>query len=242
MVITADLHLHSCLSPCASLEMSPRVIARRLKEKGVTLGALTDHNSALNCPAFKTACLREGVVPLFGLEAQSSEEVHILCLFPRLETALAFGDEVYASLLRVRNVPARLGDQVIVNDRDEITGEVENYLVVASAYDVYALARRTRALGGLAIPAHADRPAFSLMSQLGTIPDGPWDAVEMTGSPPWGPSFPPRPVTRSSDAHYPEHIARRVTVLDTGDGPLTTPQGEADLAVIRRALERLRGA
>ncbi|MDR3284434.1 MAG: PHP domain-containing protein, partial [Treponema sp.] len=169
MVIRADFHLHSCLSPCGSLDMSPSAIASELSRKGVGLAALTDHNSSLNCPAFKAACARHGVIPLFGMEAQSAEEVHVLCLFAGLETALAFGEEIYAQLPPVRNVPEKMGDQVYVNEDDEIIGEVENFLVISAQYDVNELARRVHSLGGLVIPAHADRSAFSLTSQFGYV-------------------------------------------------------------------------
>jgi hypothetical protein len=211
----------------------------------VTLAALTDHNSSLNCPAFKTACEKEGIAPRFGMEAQSAEEVHLLCLFSRLETALAFSEEIYATLPPVRNVPEKMGDQVYVNEEDEILGEVEKYLVISSEYDVFALAERVRSLGGLAIPAHADRVAFSLTSQFGYIPDGPWDAIEMMRPPKPGEhsrfgGFPDKPVTQSSDAHYIESIAARPFYLDIGGASITSPDGETDLAVVRRGLEGLK--
>ena len=97
MRILADLHNHSCLSPCASLEESPRLIARLARERGLDLVALTDHNSALNCPAFAECCRREGIAPLFGIEACSVEEVHVLCLFGAVEGALEFGESLGAS-------------------------------------------------------------------------------------------------------------------------------------------------
>jgi len=86
--VLADLHNHSCLSPCASLEESPSLLARLARERGLDLVALTDHNSALNCPAFAEACAREGIAPLFGIEACSVEEVHVLCLFGTVDEAL----------------------------------------------------------------------------------------------------------------------------------------------------------
>jgi PHP family Zn ribbon phosphoesterase len=259
MVLKADFHLHSCLSPCGDLEMSPSLIARTLRERGVTLAALTDHNSALNCPAFAIACAREGIAPLFGMEAQTAEEVHMLCLFSHLDTALMFGEELYAMLPPIMNIPEKMGDQVYVNEDDEILGEVEKYLVVSVEYDVFALATRVHKLGGLVIPAHADRQAFSLTSQLGYIPDGDWDAIEMVSLPnanaaenkmplPEGNlrsqtlarrSVPNKPVIQCSDAHYVEHIARRFFTLDTGDEAIQKQNGETDLDVVRRALQKL---
>jgi predicted metal-dependent phosphoesterase TrpH len=223
--------------------MSPSVIARTLRERGVGLAALTDHNSALNCPAFRAACAREGIAPLFGMEAQTSEEVHILCLFSRLETALAFGGELYASLPPVKNIPEKTGDQVYVNEDEEILGEVEKYLVMSTKYDIHGMVRRVHELGGLAIPAHADRPAFSLTSQLGVIPDGDWDAIEMVRLPnpcvPGFPQLPRKPFTQSSDAHFVEHIARRFFTLDIGDEKIALPNGETNLDAIRNGLRKL---
>ena len=249
MILRADFHIHSCLSPCGDLAMSPSVIAKTLRARGIALAALTDHNSALNCPAFKIACEREGVVPLFGMEAQTSEEVHILCLFSRLSTALDFGAELYAMLPNIINQPEKTGDQVFVNEDDEVLGEVEKYLVVSTAYDIYSLADRVHALGGLVIPAHADRMAFSLTSQLGYIPDGEWDAIEMLRPPApadesAAPSnkfgaFPRKPVTQSSDAHFVEHIARRSFALDIESASLVQANGDTDIEQVRRALQKL---
>jgi predicted metal-dependent phosphoesterase TrpH len=242
MIVKADFHIHSCLSPCGDLSMSPSVIARTLRERGVGLAALTDHNSALNCPAFKAACAREGIAPLFGMEAQTSEEVHILCLFSRLETALAFGQELYAMLPPVKNIPEKTGDQVYVNEDDEILGEVEKYLVMSTEYDIHGIVRRVHELGGLAIPAHADRQSFSLTSQLGIIPDGDWDAIEMVrlpNPPASGASLPKKPLTQSSDAHFVGHIARRFFTLDTGDEKIALPNGETNPDAIRAGLRKL---
>ena len=92
MQIRADLHIHSCVSPCADLEMSPRAIAERAKEKGLDLVALTDHNTSLNCPAFKANCDELGLWSVYGMEVTSSEEAHLVCLFEDVATALEFSE------------------------------------------------------------------------------------------------------------------------------------------------------
>ena len=237
MIYRADLHLHSCLSPCGSLELSPQEIARLLAARGVNLAALTDHNTALNCPAFGEACARYGIIPLFGMEAQSQEECHVLCLFRDLQTALAFSEEIYARLPPIMNNPDKMGDQVYVDSDDNILGEVEKYLVTSCDLDIFALAERVHELGGAVIPAHCDRPAFSLASQLGFVPDGPWDALEVVRIPP---SIDTNglPLTVSSDAHYPEHVGRRAFELDTADESLVAPDGLVDMEVFKRALLR----
>ena len=88
----ADLHNHSCLSPCGSLELSPRRLLEIAAAKGIRVLALTDHNSSLNCPAFAKLCPQFGVIPIFGMEATASEEIHVLCLFTNLAAAMRLFD------------------------------------------------------------------------------------------------------------------------------------------------------
>ena len=158
--------------------MSPRQIVKTLKEKHIALAALTDHNVALNCPAFAACCKEAGIAALYGMEAQTAEEIHVLCLFPELQTALDFCASWYETLPNVMNKPEVTGDQVYVNERDEIIGEVEKYLITSAPYTLDECAELVHKAGGLVIPAHVDRPAFSMMSQLGAIVAGDWDALE----------------------------------------------------------------
>jgi PHP family Zn ribbon phosphoesterase len=237
MILRADFHLHSCLSPCGDLSMSPRTIAALLARQGIRLAALTDHNSALNCPAFAQACKAAGIVPLFGIEAQPREECHILCLFADSGSALALGEELYALMPPVMNLPEKNGDQVWVDENDDIEGEVDKFLVASADISLEALAVRVVNAGGIVIPAHVDRPYFSLTSQLGFIPDGPWSALEVTRMPA---AIDTRgyPLITSSDAHFPEHVGRRAFDLDIADDPLTGDRGRVRMETIRAALSR----
>lgn len=247
MAFLADFHNHSCLSPCGSLDLSPRVIAETAAAKGVRLLALTDHNTSLNCPAFAVHCKRLGIIPLFGLEATTQEEVHMLCLFTRLDAALAFGDFMYSIITPFPNDPEKTGDQVYVDENDNIEGELEYFLPSAADISLDALAPKAAEYGGFVIPAHVDRPAFSMYSQLGTVVSGPWAALECTRIPPvivsaaGGPADPLNtlgfPLITGSDAHYREHVARRPFELDLTAEKLA-PGGEADPAVLRLALEK----
>ncbi|MDR2070877.1 MAG: PHP domain-containing protein, partial [Treponema sp.] len=128
MALLTDLHNHSCLSPCGSLELSPRVLLEIAVAKGVKVMALTDHNSSLNCPAFSRLAPQYGVVPLYGMEATTQEEIHVLCLFTLLEAALSFGEYAYSILIPFPNDPEKTGDQVYVDEDDNIEGEVEYFL------------------------------------------------------------------------------------------------------------------
>jgi len=244
MGLLADFHNHSCLSPCGSLDLSPRVLADLAAGRGVEVLALTDHNSSLNCPAFAKVCPPRGILPLFGLEATTQEEIHILCLFTSLEASLDFGEYAYSILLPFPNDPEKAGDQVYVDEEDNIEGEVEYYLVNPLELTVDTIGAKVAEYGGIVVPAHVDRPAFSMTSQLGVLVKGSWAAVECTRLPPMidGRALDTLgyPLITSSDAHYPEHVARRPFELDISLEELA-PNGltdEADMNALKGALAK----
>jgi PHP family Zn ribbon phosphoesterase len=179
MKYKADLHIHSCLSPCASLDMSPRAIAGRALEIGVNCLALTDHNSAGNCGAMAKLCEREGILFFPGMEVTTVEEAHVVCLFGEVGASEELGRIVYASLPRFKNIPEKSGDQVFVNEDDEVEGFEEQYLGIACGYTVDELREIVAGLGGLFIAAHVDKPCFSVVSQLGFL-SGEFSAVELS--------------------------------------------------------------
>jgi len=204
--------------------------------------ALTDHNSSLNCPAFAKLCPKFGIVPVFGMEATTSEEIHALCLFTSLEASLAFGEYAYSILTPFPNDPDKAGDQVYTDEDDNIDGEVEYYLLNPLALSIEEIGAKVAEYSGIVIPAHVDRPAFSMSSQLGVVTSGPWAALECIRIPPAVRDLPldtlGYPLITSSDAHYPEHVARRPFRLDVSLEELQ-PEGpgtEADIGVLRRAL------
>ncbi|NLK46233.1 MAG: PHP domain-containing protein [Treponema sp.] len=234
-MILSDFHIHSCLSPCGDLSMSPKTIAEILAKKGVKLAALTDHNSALNCPSFKAACVKYGIASLFGMEVQTSEEVHLLVLFSDLNVALDFGKNLYETLPPIMNNPDKMGDQVYVDEDENIIGEVEKYLVTSSSWSIDEVSSIVHALGGIVIPAHADRSAFSLTSQFGCIIDGDFDAIEVMRIPSSQNTL-GYPLITSSDSHFIEHIARRPFELDIDEKELLTTDGEVNIEAVRKAL------
>jgi PHP family Zn ribbon phosphoesterase len=205
MLYRADFHIHSCLSPCAALEMSPGAIVQRAKGVGLNAIALSDHNCAFNLPAFAAACTRYEMDCLFGLEVTTIEEAHMLCLFDDLDAAMRLGELVYKSLPDIPNQPDRFGDQPIVDEHDDILGFAGKFLISASGYEVKALLDLVHSLGGLFIPAHIDRSVFGIVSQLGFLPLEDFDAVELTekGDVALARHY---PVLRSSDAHQLETI------------------------------------
>ena len=217
MQVKCDLHIHSCLSPCGDLEMSPNAIAMEAKAKGLDVIALTDHNTALNTPAFRTACNKAGIFGIYGLEITSSEEAHVLALFKKPEIALEMGQIIYKSLLSVKNNPEKWGDQVYLDDEENIIGEVDKYLTGgASIYSISELLEMTLSRGGMFIPAHIDKPQFSIKSQLGFIPDDSFTAVGITKLPPIM-DLKNIPYITNSDAHYLHNIGDRSFNLDIKD-------------------------
>jgi hypothetical protein len=212
--------------------------------KGLQVMALTDHNSSLNCPAFGVLCPQFGIIPVFGMEATTSEEIHALCLFTNLEASMAFSEYAYSILTPFLNNPEKTGDQVYVDEEDSIEGEVEYYLVNPLDLSIDQVGIKAAEYGGIVIPAHVDRSAFSMTSQLGVITGGPWAAIECVRLPPSLNGMPldtlGYPLTTSSDAHYPEHIARRPFELDITREELQPggPCTEADMEAFKRALQK----
>jgi len=240
----ADLHNHSCLSPCGSLDLSPRRLLELGAARGLKLMALTDHNSSLNCPAFSKLCAEYEIIPVFGMEATTSEEIHVLCLFSSLQASMAFSEYAYSILTPFLNIPDRTGDQVYVDEYDNIEGEVDYYLVNPIDLSIDNIGMKVEEFGGIVIPAHVDRHAFSMTSQLGVLIDGPWAALECVRIPPVMNEAPLNtldfPLTTSSDAHYPEHVGRRPFYLDISVEELQ-PGGngsEIELEVLKKALAK----
>jgi PHP family Zn ribbon phosphoesterase len=229
MKARVDFHIHSCLSPCASLEMSPRTIVARSKAAGIDCIALTDHSCAENLPAFHDACAEVGMACLYGLEVSSAEEVHVLCLFDDLNRALDFGRMIYNHLPDFPNDPKLFGDQPIITVDEKVTRFAKKLLNTGTGISFFDLVPMILKAGALCIPSHIDRPMCGAISHLGFLPDLPYDAVEAVGE--IDPEIARRwPVVRFSDSHYPDQIARRFTEIETES--FTVP-------ALRKAFRRL---
>ena len=194
--------------------MSPRTIVATAKKKGLDCIALADHGCVENLPAFHDACKEVGLPCLYGLEATSTEEVHTLCLFDQLESALEFGRTIYDSIIDIPNDPDRFGDQPIVTVDNDITGFAEKLLFAATDISFFDLVPMALEAGALCIPSHIDRDYSGAIAHIGFLPDLPYDAVEVIAK------KPPRgvdkwPVVHFSDAHHPSHIGRRFTEIET---------------------------
>ena len=209
----ADLHIHSCLSPCGELESYPRRIVERALEAGLDIIAVTDHNSAENAAATVQAAHGTRLTVLPGMEIASAEEVHILGLFGTVDDVGAVQDEVARGLPEMPEGAAFVEDQVVVDAEDGVTGFSRRFLMAATRLDIREVVELIRGRGGLAIAAHVDRPSFSVISQLGFVPFGlALDALEISplttlAEARAGCASGSRlPLVRFSDAHRPGEI------------------------------------
>jgi len=176
----ADLHIHTCLSPCGELEMSPRAIAEKAREKKIDILGICDHNSAENVPALKEAAQPFQISVLAGIEIASREEVHILGLFDDMEAAFRAQDAVYEHLPG-ENDEETFGLQVVVNSEGEVLRINKKLLIGASTLALEKVVELIHSLNGLAIASHVDREGFSLIGQLGFVPDNlPLDGLEVS--------------------------------------------------------------
>lgn len=215
-----DLHVHTCLSPCGSLEMSPLRIVETALAQGLDAIAVTDHNSTLQCPEIQALGEERGLTVFAGAEVTTREEAHCIALFGDDESRTAFQEYLDAYLPAVPNDPERFGDQVWVNSRNEILGEAPYLLLSALDRSVGQIAARVRQLGGLFVAAHVERPSFSLISQLGFIDASlAVDAIEYNNRERFelltaGHKYLKR-YTRytASDAHYPDQIGTQYSLL-----------------------------
>lgn len=178
--LSYDLHIHSCLSPCGSDESTPANIAMLANMVELDVVALTDHNSCKNCPAFFKTAQQLGLIAIAGAEVTTAEEIHVLSLFPSLEMAMEFDKKLAETLLQIENKPDIFGNQLVMDENDQKIGEEKYCLINATSMDLYSLGKIVHSIGGIIIPAHIDRSAFSLISALGFVPeDNGFDCVEI---------------------------------------------------------------
>lgn len=230
MRLVADLHIHSALSPCGSLEMSPREIVQRARSRGLDLIAVTDHNSMAN--AFHAAAAAGGRPRvLFGMEAQTREEVHVLCLFAERAPAERFYEEIYPLLPDVPNNPDYFGDQVEVDADDEVVRFEPRLLLNALEVSIDELQQSVENRGGIVIPAHIESPHYGLLTNLGFIPptlaDGLLEISCGTDADALYSAFPHcrgAALVTFSDAHYPADIGRACTVFEVPEFSLSALQ------------------
>ena len=210
MALHYDLHIHSCLSPCASDEMTPGDICAMARLKGLDVIAVTDHNTAGNLPAVAACAAREGLLLLPGLEVCTREEVHVLCYFPTVQTAVEMGAWCRQRLPAMKNRPDFFGRQLLMDAQDRVTGEEDALLIGALSAGLSEVCAQVRALLGVPVPAHINRGSNGILTALGFLPaEERFTALEVDDTLPCPMDLSGWRVLRSSDAHQLGDIAER---------------------------------
>lgn len=220
-MIYYDFHIHSALSPCGDIDMTPNNIVNMAALIGLDAIAVSDHNTVGNVKAAVKAGEKAGVAVIPAMEVETAEEVHILTLYPSLESAEYAGGEVYKHLPEIKNRPDIFGEQLLMNEKDEIVGMEERLLISSTTLSINMLFDLVKEAGGLFVPAHVDRHSYSVLTNLGFMPDDlpiAWIEISkrVTDLEAY---FNSRPeleqfhLLRNSDAHYLTDISEREASL-----------------------------
>ncbi len=221
-MIYYDFHIHSALSPCGDKDMTPNNIVNMAALSGLSAIAISDHNTVGNVKAAMEVGKACGVTVLAGMEIETAEEVHILTLYPSLDAAEAAAKVVYKSLPDIKNRPDIFGEQVFMDENDNICGYEEKLLISSSSLSINEVFDLVKSVGGIFIPAHVDRHSYSVLTNLGFIPDDiDIKNIEVSKSTADLPAYlAARPelskykIFRNSDAHYLQDISMAEAFLD----------------------------
>jgi PHP family Zn ribbon phosphoesterase len=167
----ADLHVHTVLSPCAGVEMIPPLIVQEALQRNINLIAITDHNASANIAAVQKAARDTSLTVLPGMELQTEEDVHSLCLFDTLDQIETFQAFIDTKLPAIKNKPDFFGEQFVVDETGDFVRREEQLVILSANINLKEAQIKVAELGGLFIPAHINRKAFGLFSHLGLLPD-----------------------------------------------------------------------
>ncbi len=177
----AELHIHTVVSPCAGIEMIPPLIVQEALSRNINLIAITDHNTTANVSAVQKAARNTELTVLPGMELQTREEVHLLCLFDTLEQSATWQELVQAHMPPLENNIEFFGEQFVVDEFGDFVRRETQLLLTSANLSLEEAVVKVNNLGGLAIPAHVNRQAFSLIANLGFVPpDLPFEALEIS--------------------------------------------------------------
>lgn len=220
MKLFADLHIHTCLSPCGDDDMTPNDVIAMAKLKGLDVIAITDHNSCLNLRAVEEIMKDEKeLIVIPGLEVTTAEDIHVLCYFYSFKEAYDFAEVIYKHLASFVDKNHVFGRQIIMNSKDEETGTADKLLIGATDFDIASLAALCRKAGGVPVPAHINKQANSVLVTLGAIPEecgfktveihsaSPWPKVKLDGY----------QIIYSSDAHSLGNILEREFTIESNE-------------------------
>ncbi len=216
----ADIHVHTLLSPCGDLEMSPANIVERAAELNIQILGIADHNSTKQAPLVQKLAAARGIFTLCGAEVTTKEETHCLAFFENQHTLAEFQQYLDDHLPDIKNDTKYFGHQVVIDEQEMIVEEIEKLLISALNQSLNQVEKKVHELNGLFIPAHIDRPKYSLISQLGFVPpDLKADAFEisrfttqkkMLAKFPYLSKF---SFIHNSDAHHPDQLGSSFTVF-----------------------------
>lgn len=208
-----DLHIHSCLSPCGDNDMTPNNIVNMSVINELDIIAVSDHNSALNLSAVIEVAKDLPIIVVPAIELCTLEEVHILCLFYEAHDCLKFSKYIYNHLPPIINKKEIFGEQLILNNMDETIGQVDKLLINGADISVDEIIDLMNIYNGLAIPAHIDKNANSIISNLGFIPpDIDFSCLEVK-NPPYNANYEALAIS-NSDAHYLEDISEKERYIE----------------------------
>lgn len=237
-MLRADLHIHTVLSPCGDLEMSPLSILEAACKQKLDIIGITDHNSSRQSKIIRDAAKAFGIFVLTGAEVTTQEEAHCLAFFADDARLDVFQKYLDKHLPDFPNNPEKFGYQVVVDTQDQILYEEKKLLISALDQSLEEVEKYVHSLEGIFIPAHIDKSRFSILSQLGFVPpDLSCEALEL--SPHCDPAifFQTHPeltsyaFTQSSDAHYIPDIGKSFTLLDLD---------VASFSAVRHAIQHLK--
>lgn len=216
----ADLHIHTVLSPCADLEMSPKNIVRKAREEGLHVIGITDHNSTKNAKVIKKLAEEAGIFVLAGVEVTTKEEVHCLAFFEHAEELDLFQQYLEEHIIKIPNSEDHLGYQPVVDADENILEMIPYFLPSAIKKGISEVQKKVYELNGIFIPAHVTRPMNGLFTQLGFIPPGlKFDALGISSKTTSEAVQAKYQLNKSitltfnSDAHFPDQIGQNYSVF-----------------------------
>jgi hypothetical protein len=216
----ADLHIHTVLSPCGDLEMSPQNIINQSVKNNLAIIGITDHNTTKQAKLVRELASRYGIFVLTGAEVTTKEEIHCLTFFENDDQLDDFQSYIEENLIKIPNNPDKFGYQVVVDEQEQITEQIDYLLLTSLTQSISQVTDKVHSLNGIIIAAHIDRPSYSILSQLGFIPDDlEIDGVEVSAKCNIGNIAelrinPKLTVVSNSDAHYPEDIGKSATTFE----------------------------
>lgn len=166
-----DVHIHSCLSPCSENDMTPNNIVNMSLLKELNVIAITDHNTLKNCAVAMDLAKDKDIIVIPGVEVQTIEEVHMVCLFRSIEDAMAIDKILQEKMIKIKNKPEKFGQQYVVDEQDKIIESIDNLLIISVELSIRELIALVNLYNGVVFPAHIDRDYASIITNLGFIPD-----------------------------------------------------------------------